>query len=95
VPVAAAPAPVAVAPAAIPAASLPTPLYSVVPPAVPVAPLALGMPCVASPLSTPCIAGAVCSEGICTCGPAYVPAAGTCFRRRRAKPVDLKIKDRE
>ncbi|CAJ0596564.1 unnamed protein product [Cylicocyclus nassatus] len=60
-------------------------IYSVLPPpamvvpSVPVAPLALGTPCYAAP--APCVAGAMCSAGVCQCSPAYTPVAGGCVLR--------------
>ncbi|EPB79831.1 EB module [Ancylostoma ceylanicum] len=58
-----------------PAVVVPAPVV----PVAPAAPLALGTPCYAAP--TPCVAGAVCSAGVCQCSPAYTPVAGACMLR--------------
>ncbi|TKR64078.1 hypothetical protein L596_024672 [Steinernema carpocapsae] len=67
-------------------------IYGIVapPPPVFVAPppvVALGAPCAFAAAPVPaCVPGAVCSAGVCQCGPAFVPAGPSCIRRRHAAP---------
>ncbi|KAK0419529.1 hypothetical protein QR680_014193 [Steinernema hermaphroditum] len=68
-------------------------IYGILPPPPPpviVAPapvVALGAPCaLAVPAAPVCVSGAVCSAGVCQCGPAFVPAGPSCIRRRHAAP---------
>uniref|UniRef100_A0A1I8A348 EB domain-containing protein n=1 Tax=Steinernema glaseri TaxID=37863 RepID=A0A1I8A348_9BILA len=70
-------------------------IYGIVPPPPPVvvapAPMVVGLgaPCgvpVAAAVPT-CVQGAVCSAGVCQCGPAFVPSGPACVRRRHAAPA--------
>ncbi|CAD6200192.1 unnamed protein product [Caenorhabditis auriculariae] len=57
----------------------------VVAPVAPLVPVALGSPCAPVAAAPPCVSGAVCSSGVCQCGPAFTPVPGGCVRRRHRK----------